>query len=106
MKTVIIESPYKGDIKRNKEYAFKAALDSLSRGECPFGSHIFYTQFLDDSIPEQRKQGIEAGFTWWKHADLIAFYTDLGWSDGMKVAIKRCKELNKAFSIRKIKNFS
>ena len=43
MQTVIIESPYAGDISKNVEYAWKCPIDSCSRGEAPFASHLLYT---------------------------------------------------------------
>jgi hypothetical protein len=103
MKRVIIESPFAGDIERNKAYAFQAALDALSRGESPFSSHIFYPQFLDELDLTQRNLGIAAGFAWWESADLIAFYTDLGWSPGMCKARERCVTLSKQFEIRSVR---
>jgi len=102
VKTVIIESPYKGDIHANVAYAYRAALDCLGRNEAPFASHIFYIHFLDDNDPTLRSLGIKAGFAWWKHADLIAFYTDRGWSPGMKVAYEKCRLETKKFSLRSL----
>lgn len=91
MALVIIESPYAGDIERNTTYARRAMRDSLMRGENPIASHLLYTQphILDENKPEERKRGIEAGFAWWRFSDLIAFYTDYGWSAGMKAALER-----------------
>jgi hypothetical protein len=62
--------------------------DSLARGEAPIASHLLYTQpgILDDSDWNERRKGIEAGFAWGVHADLVAFYLDHGWSDGMRAA--------------------
>ena len=102
MKTVIIESPYAGEISSNLQYAREAALDCLRRNESPFASHLFYTQFLNDKVPHERAMGIIAGFAWWEHADLIAFYTDRGWSSGMRVAYERCKLESKKFSLRSL----
>lgn len=106
MKTVIIESPYAGDIQNNLEYAKEAAMDCLNRKESPFASHLFYTQFLDDKNPRERRLGINAGYAWWKHADLIVFYTDHGWSPGMRVAYERCQLESKKFSLRAIYGFA
>lgn len=106
MKRVIIESPFAGNIERNRSYAFKAALDALSRGESPFGSHIFYPQFLDESNQTQRQLGIEAGYAWWESAELIAFYTDLGWSRGMLAAMDQCLRLSKPFEMRSLQTLS
>jgi len=57
VKRVIIESPFAGDIERNKSYAFKAALDALSRGESPFGSHIFFPSFSTNLIQSNASSG-------------------------------------------------
>lgn len=84
----IIESPYAGDIDRNVRYARACMADSLKRGEAPLASHLLYTQpgILDDSIAEERALGIAAGLAWLKVADRHVFYTDLGWSSGMREA--------------------
>lgn len=89
MKLVEIESPYAGDVERNLEYARAAMRDSLMRGEAPIGSHLIYTQpgILDDTIPEEREMGMEAGKAWGRHAELVAVYMDLGLSGGMKWGI-------------------
>jgi hypothetical protein len=86
MKTVILESPYAGDIERNTEYARKCVRDSLLRGEAPIASHLLYTQpgILREEIPEERQHGIDAGHAWLRFAWLMAVYTDYGISRGMK----------------------
>lgn len=83
---VIVESPYKGDIKLNEGYARLAMLDSIFRGEAPFASHLLYTQMLDDNDKEERMLGITLGFAWRQAAHLVAFYVDLGMSDGMRLS--------------------
>lgn len=85
---VIIESPYAGDVERNTEYARKAMLDSLSRGEAPFLSHLLYTQVLDDTIPDQRNLGIHAGLAFGKICKKTVVYMDKGMSKGMIIGIK------------------
>lgn len=88
---VIIESPYAGDINRNLTYARRCMRDSIDRGERPFASHLLYTQpevLRDDDIAE-REQGIRLGYEFWDNADRIAFYVDLGWSQGMIAALKK-----------------
>lgn len=82
--TVIIESPYAGDIDRNIKYARQCVKDSLNRGESPIASHLLYTQegILDDSLPNE-KLGIDAGLAWKSVADKHVFYTDYGYSAGM-----------------------
>jgi len=80
---VVIESPLKGDFERNKRYALWCGYHCFTLGEAAYASHLFYPQFLNDLDPEHRKFGIEAGYCWAQTADQFAFYTDLGWSDGM-----------------------
>ena len=82
-KLTIIESPYAGDVERNLEYARLCLLDSLKRGESPLCSHLLYTQVLDDTIPEERELGINAGLEWLKVAEKHVFYIDYGYSKGM-----------------------
>lgn len=67
--------------------------DCFARGEFPFASHLLYTQegILDDTIPEERKLGIETGLAWGRMADATVVYTDLGITDGMKVGIERAR---------------
>lgn len=85
MKRVVIESPYAGDVERNTRYARRAMADSLQRGEAPLASHLLYTQpgILDDTVPEERKRGIQAGFVWGQLAEAVIFYTDYGVTPGM-----------------------
>jgi|ERR1019366_3994791 hypothetical protein len=89
MRLVVIESPYAGDREKNVRYAKACMLDSLKRGEAPYASHLLYTQVLEDSVLEERLQGMYAGFAWGVKADLVAVYTDLGTSEGMKAGIER-----------------
>lgn len=93
MINIILESPYAGDIERNVEYARKCVRDSLMRGEAPIASHLLYTQpgILNDEIKEDRELGINAGLAWLFVADKHVFYTDYGWTEGMKFAYRVSK---------------
>ena len=75
MTLVIIESSFAGDMERNIKYARRCMRDSLIRGEFPFASHLLYTQegILDDTKPDERKLGIEAGFEWGSLRILLLF---------------------------------
>lgn len=96
MRRVIIESPYRGkdleERKRNEEYLRRCIRDSVLRGESPYASHRMLPGALDEDKPEERQLGIEAGYAWYEQADAIIFYTDRGWSTGMRYALIRCKE--------------
>lgn len=85
---VIIESPYKGDVKRNLAYLNALMLDCLKRDEAPIASHKLYTDILNDNNPEERKFGIEAGLVWSSVAEKIVVGTNFGVSEGMYLAIE------------------
>ena len=89
MRLVIIESPYAGDVEANVAYARRCVRDSLLRGEAPIASHLLYTQpgILDDDIPAERQQGIDAGLAWRVVAHASVVYTDRGISRGMQYGI-------------------
>lgn len=90
---VIVESPFAGDMTSNRQYAIEACADCFRRGEIPFASHLLYSQILDELKPEEREQGITAGYEFWPLATKVMFYTDLGMSSGMERARKRAQEL-------------
>jgi hypothetical protein len=102
MRRVIVESPYAGDIIRNEAYARACIKDCLNRGEAPFASHVLYTleSILDDSVPEQRALGMEAGFAWGSVADATIVYLDLGMSSGMQEGITRASKEGRLVEFR------
>lgn len=97
MRLVIIESPYRGndyvETDLNIMYARACVRDALLRGEAPFASHLLYTQsgILDDTKPDERTQGIHAGFAWREIADATIFYMDRGWSQGMRYGLEHAE---------------
>jgi|SRR5262245_30602406 len=94
MLRVMVESPYRAEttegIARNVDYARRAMRHSLDLGEAPFASHLLYTQpnILDDTEPKERERGLQCCYEWMAVADRVAFYVDLGWSQGMISALK------------------
>jgi hypothetical protein len=102
MRRVIVESPFAGDIRRNKEYLRKALRDCLGRGEAPFASHAIYTQagVLNDLDPEERTLGITAGLYWAAVAEATVVYLDLGITDGMRVGILDAQASNRPIEYR------
>jgi len=92
MRPVVIESPYSGDVSRNRLYLEACILDCLRRGETPYASHKMLTDALDDLEPEERKLGMSAGYPWVELAETSAIYIDLGVSRGMEKALKLCPD--------------
>lgn len=101
-RTVILESPFAGDVATNLRYARAAMADSLRRGEAPFASHLLYTQpgVLDDDNEIERRLGISAGFAWRAHAEATVVYVDLGISEGMHAGIDHAVQLGHTIEYR------
>lgn len=105
MRRVIIESPYAGDIELHTAYARRAVRDSVVKwGEAPIASHLLFTQpgILEDSIPDERALGIEAGLAWVQFADATVVYCDYGISSGMQKGINRAEAYNLPIEFRYI----
>lgn len=105
MKRVFIESPYAGSIAKNLDYLEACMLDSLSRGEAPFASHLMYTVILDDNNERQRSQGITAGSAFRKTCDIVAVYNNLGISPGMVAGIEESKALGIDVEYRRLETW-
>lgn len=101
---VLLESPYAGDVDTNIAYARQCMRDCFERGEAPFASHLLYTQegILNDLIPEERLQGINAGLTWGANAEKTVCYTDLGISRGMEYGIENARLASRPIEYRKL----
>ncbi len=91
---VIIESPYAGNVEKNRLYALACLRDSLSRGEAPFASHLLYPQVLTKWTEKERLMGIAAGFAWYSVAELCAVYLDNGVTEGMIRGIAKAESLD------------
>lgn len=98
MRLVIIESPFRSrtaaEQERNILYLDACIRDSILRGESPYASHKIIPGALNDADEEERNLGIRCGYEWWRAASLVAFYTDLGWSEGMLTANRRVRVCN------------
>jgi hypothetical protein len=102
---VMLESPFSGDFQRNFAYWQAANLHSiLVMHEAPISSHFYYTQFLDDSDPDQRNLGITLGFAMWQRCTKTVFYMDLGMSKGMAAAKKRAERAGRPHEMRWLGN--
>lgn len=111
---VFLESPYSGDIDRNLRYLKLCEYDCWNRYEFPCSSHSNMTQhvikknfYVDDYNPQYkifgREEAINGSHCLRVLCSKTIFYIDLGWSDGMKNALKYCEENKLKYEIRKIK---
>ena len=98
MKQVFICSPFKpvggtspeerrrSQIK-NESLARMACRMAVEKGCVPYAPHLYFTQFLDDSIPEERELGMMFGLTWLKKCDEVWVVGD-DVSEGMEREIR------------------
>lgn len=91
---VVIESPWRGNRRRNLAYLLACMKDSFERGEAPFASPALYaaTGALNDDVDAERQIGILAGTAWGECAKSVAVYVYLGLTEGMKVGIAHYAE--------------
>lgn len=91
MKLLVIESPYAGDVERNVAFCEAVCRYACMQGYAPMASHLLYTRFLDDNVPDERTHGIDAGLAWAKHAEEAWFCLRAGdeMSRGMRYALER-----------------
>jgi hypothetical protein len=95
MRLVILESPFgavdEAQMWKNIGYLDRAIRDSVLRDEAPIASHKLYPGPLSEGDLYERDLGIRCGYAWWSAAEAVVFYTDLGWSAGMKMAWERAR---------------
>lgn len=99
---VILESPYAGQVGRNKLYLQACIRDCLRRSESPYASHQMLTEALDDKLPNERKQGIDAARAFYAVCFKSAVYIDFGISGGMAIGIERMEALGKPVEHRRL----
>lgn len=106
---VVLESPHAPTlghtVAKNVAYTRECMRDCFQRGETPFASHLLYPGALDDTFPDQRKLGMEAGFAWGSHAELVVVYVDLGISRGMIDGFNRAQERKARLEFRELPGF-
>ena len=98
----IVESPFAGNVEKNLAFLRAIMRSCLLNGEAPYASHGLYTQpgVLDDTKPEERRLGMEAGFAWSEVAQKINVYSNYGLSDGMLKGIERHKSNGKIVEVK------
>ncbi|GHU58874.1 hypothetical protein FACS1894133_4480 [Clostridia bacterium] len=87
---VYIVSPYAGDVEANVANAKRYCRFALKRGYNPIASHLYYTQFLNDSSKAERQTGLNLGL------DLMRSCSEVWWfgeaiSNGMYAELCRAK---------------
>lgn len=92
MKLVYIASPLRGDYGKNIKQAAEYCERACSLGVLAFAPHLYFTQFYNDTIPEQREKGLEMGLAMLEKCDeLWVMGTHI--SQGMRGELAHAKSL-------------
>lgn len=91
---IYISSPCAGDMERNIAKARGYCRDVIERWPdiVPIAPHVYFTQFTDESIPEERAHGMEMGLALLGLCDELWVYGMDNPSAGMKREIEYAKE--------------
>ncbi len=87
----VLESPYAGEVEKNRRFAISCMRDMLARGEAPFVPHLLYPQALQRYNEEARQKGIQAGQVWTEVGEICAVYLDYGLTEGMIQGIAKAE---------------
>lgn len=92
LKKIYVCSRLRGDVETNIENA-KRYCEYVVKGcgAIPIAPHIYFTQFLDDDIPEERAFGTLAGLQLLSECDELWYFGD-SVSKGMVTEIIAAKE--------------
>lgn len=89
---VVIESPLAGDWQNNFRYALWCARAVWLRyGHSAIASHLINPWYMDDTVLRERQAGIDNEWVWGDKEAPHWFFTDLGMSRGMVLALDRCE---------------
>ena len=69
MKMVYIASPLRGDYNTNIKNAVEYCRLAGERGVLPLAPHIIFSQWCNDTVPQQREQGLQLGLALLQKAD-------------------------------------
>lgn len=83
MKLVYICSPLKGNMEANKRKANEYCARAANMGVIPLAPHTIFTQYLDDTLPDQRQQCLDMGLELLRHCDELWVCGDV-LSEGMR----------------------
>lgn len=81
---------YKKNLRKVTDYCRQV----VEEGETPIAPHLFFSSFLDDHEPEERKAGMAAGIEMLEKCEEVwVFDSENGISEGMKTEIEHAGEI-------------
>ena len=94
-KKVYICSPYRGDVAKHCGYAIDyCRWAALEHNVMPIAPHVYFSQFLNDDIPEQRQLGLLMRLKLLQECSEVWVFGDK-LSDGMAAEITEAMRLEK-----------
>jgi hypothetical protein len=75
------------ELDDNIKYAEACCRQVAEEGHIPYAPHVYFTRFLNDRDPEERKRGMEMGLQWLAECDEMRVYGNY-LSPGMKTEIE------------------
>ena len=69
IKQVYIASPLRGDYEKNIKNAVEYCRLASEAGVLPLAPHIIFSQWCNDTVPEQREQGLKLGLSLLAHCE-------------------------------------
>lgn len=87
MSLVFICSPYASDMEHNTEKVQRYCRFAYSVGKVPIAPHLYFPQFLDEEIPEEREAGIKMGIEILKKSSELWCFGNVI-TNGMEVELK------------------
>ena len=91
-KRVFICSPLKGNIEKNLQNAATYCRFAFDKGFVPWAPHLYFLQFLNDSVKEERAAGMRYGMEeMWRMRAVWVFGEKI--TEGMRAEIDLAKQL-------------
>lgn len=98
MSMYYIRSRYRGkdkvEIEKHIQYAKDLTRKALLHGHCAVTPHLYITECLNDSDPDERMLGLDAALELLAKCDAVIVGQRFGISEGMQAEIDRAKILN------------
>lgn len=88
-------SPYRGNVKRNKEYARELTMKAIENGYLPVTVHLYITEVVHDEVPEEREFGMKVGTEILEKCQCILIGGRYGISEGMAGEIAKALDTGK-----------
>lgn len=92
MELIYVCSPYKGDVEYNVAKTRRYCRFAFTQGVVPFAPHLHNTQFLDDTVLDERNKGMILGLHMLNRSDELWAFGDKN-TEGMIAEIQAAERL-------------